>query len=38
MTVAAIVLAYSARGLARVEGTTMILLYLPFVIVVATRS
>jgi cation:H+ antiporter len=37
MTVVAIGLAYSGRGLARVEGTAMILLYVPFVIVVATR-
>jgi len=37
MTVAAIGLAYSGRGLARLEGTAMVLLYVPFVIVVATR-
>jgi cation:H+ antiporter len=37
MTVVAIGLAYSGRGLARLEGTAMILLYVPFVIVVATR-
>jgi cation:H+ antiporter len=37
MTGVAIGLAYSGRGLARVEGTAMVLLYVPFVIVVATR-
>jgi cation:H+ antiporter len=37
MTVVAIALAYSGHGLARVEGALLVLLYVPFVIVVATR-
>lgn len=37
MTVVAIAVAYSGRGLARPEGVLMILLYVPFVIVIATR-
>jgi len=37
MTGVAIVLAWSGHGLARPEGAAMIILYVPFVIVVATR-
>jgi cation:H+ antiporter len=37
MTVVAIVLCWSGRGLQRLEGAAMVLLYVPFVIVVATR-
>ena len=37
MTVVAIALAYSGHGLARIEGALVVLLYVPFVIVVATR-
>jgi cation:H+ antiporter len=37
MTAVAIALAYSGRGLARVEGALLVLLYVPFVIVVVTR-
>jgi cation:H+ antiporter len=37
MTVVAIALCWSGRGLQRLEGAAMMLLYVPFVIVVATR-
>jgi cation:H+ antiporter len=37
MTVVAIALCWSGRGLQRLEGGAMVLLYVPFVIVVATR-
>ena len=37
MTVVAIALSWSGRGLPRLEGAAMVLLYVPFVIVVATR-
>jgi len=37
MTVLAIGLCWSGRGLQRLEGAAMVLLYVPFVIVVATR-
>lgn len=37
MTVVAIALCWSGRGLQRLEGAAMVVLYVPFVIVVATR-
>jgi cation:H+ antiporter len=37
MTVVAIALCWSGRGLQRLEGAAMLLLYVPFVIVIATR-
>jgi cation:H+ antiporter len=37
MTVVAIALCWSGHGLQRLEGAAMVLLYVPFVIVVATR-
>jgi cation:H+ antiporter len=37
MTAVAVVLAWSGRGLARIEGASLILLYVPFVILVAVR-
>jgi len=37
MTVLAVAFAYTGRGLGRLEGTAILMLYVPFVIVIATR-